>query len=387
MKIYGIVSEYNPFHNGHKFHIDKTREAGATHIVSVMSGNVVQRGETAIYDKHTRAKNAVKNGVNLVIELPCPYSCASGELFALGAVEILKGLGCVQGISFGCEEENKEILLKTADCVSELSQSEILKTLLSQGESYPSAVMKVCETTYGREIADVLKKPNNTLGIEYIKACRRLGFEADFCLVKREGADHDSHHTKNGIASASFIREKILSGEDFSQYLPYENDAESFDFNVMTKAVVFKLKSMSVEDLSEIPDCTKELAVRICDYLKGNTPVTLSQLYDALKTKNITHARIRRVILYAMLGIKASDFKIKPYARVLCADDKGMEILSEVKKKGDILISHSLARLSESDEGAKRLSQLDVLSSQLQKMCSQTGREYPNEFSVKFEKI
>ncbi len=387
LRICGIVSEYNPFHNGHKFHIDKTREAGATHIVSVMSGNVVQRGETAIFDKHIRAKNAVKNGANLVIELPCPYSCASGELFALGAVEILKGLGCVDMLSFGCETDNKDLLLKTADCINELGESDELKTLLSAGESYPSALMKACEKEYGKEIAEVLKKPNNTLGIEYIKACKRLGFDVDFCLVKREGADHDSDKAKNGIASASFIREKILSGQDFSQLLPYECDAESFDFNVMTKAVVFKLKSMSFEDIIEIPDCTKELAVRICDYLKGNTPNTLSQLYDALKTKNITHARIRRVILYAMLGVRHSDFKIKPYARVLCADDKGMEILSEVKKKGDILISHSLARLSEGDEGAKRLSQLDVLSSQLQKMCSETEREYPNEFSVKFEKI
>lgn len=387
MKIYGIVSEYNPFHNGHKFHIEKTREAGATHIVSVMSGNVVQRGEIAIFDKHTRAENAVRNGVNLVVELPCPYSCASGELFARGAVEILKGLGCVEGISFGCEEDNKEILLKTADCVSELSQSEILKTLLSQGESYPSAVMKACEKEYGKEIADVLKKPNNTLGIEYIKACKGIGFNTEFCLVKREGAEHDSDAVKNGIASASYIRQKILSGEDFLQLVPYRFDEEYFDFNVMTKAVVFKLKSMSVEDLGEIFDCTKELAVRICDYLKGNTPVTLSQLYDSVKTKNITHARIRRVILYAMLGINANDFKIKPYARVLCADDKGMEILAEVKKKGDILVSHSLARLRDDGEGAKRLSQLDVLSSQLQKMCSQTGVEYPNEFSVKFKKI
>ena len=169
--------------------------------------------------------------------------------------------------------------------------------------------------------------------------------------------------------------------------MPYECNEDSFDFNLMTKAVVFKLRSMSVDELFEIPDCTKELAVRISEYLKSETPVTLTQFYDALKTKNITHARIRRVILYAILGIEKTDFQIKPYARVLCADDKGMEILSQVKKNGSIEISHSLARLSESGDGGKRLSQLDVLSSQLQKMCSETGKEYKHEFSVKFEKI
>lgn len=387
LKICGIVSEYNPFHNGHRFHIEKTRESGATHIVSVMSGNVVQRGTVAVFDKHYRARTAVKNGVNLVIELPCPYSCASGELFAKGAIEILNELGCVDMISFGCETDDKDLLLKTADSVNQLSESDVLKNLLANGESYPSALTKACKELYGEEISDIIKKPNNTLGIEYMRASKKLGWDVDFCLVKREGADHDSSEVNGGFASASLVREKILSGADFSQLVPYGCGEESFDFEVMSKAVIFKLKSMSASELAEIPDCTKELAVRISEYLRSETPATLTQLYDALKTKNVTHARIRRVILYAILGIEKSDFQIKPYARVLCADDKGMKILSQVKKKGNIESSHSLARLSESGDGEKRLSQLDVLSSQLQKMCSKSGREYPNEFSVKFEKL
>lgn len=388
MKICGIVSEYNPFHFGHKFHIEKSLGAGATHIVAVMSGNVVQRGSVAVFDKHYRARKAVKNGVNLVIELPCPYSCASGELFARGAVSILKGLGCVDMISFGCEAENPDLLFKGAACIEKLSDSEEVKRLVASGYSYPTALGKVCRELYGSEIEKLVSSPNNTLGIEYIKACRKLGLEVEFVPVKREGTAHDSKESCGVFASASCIREKILKGGSFSELLPYEiNNEEAFDLNEMTKAVVFKLKCMSVEEIAEIPDCTKELAVRISDYLKTNTPATLDELYDALKTKNITHARIRRVILYTALGIKNSDFRLAPYARVLGADDKGMEILGEVKKRGEIAVSHSLARLCETGEDAKRLAQLDVISSQLQKMCSKTGNNYPNEFSVKFEKV
>lgn len=387
MKICGIVSEYNPFHNGHKFHIDKTRERGATHIVAVMSGNTVQRGEIAVCDKHYRARKAVENGVNLVVEIPCPFSCASGEIFAKSAVRILKGLGCVDMLSFGCEAQNPENLLRCAEYMEKLKDCDEVKKLVSEGNSYPSAMAKVCGNRFGRDVASLMSQPNNILGVEYIRACKELGLDVEYCFVKREGADHDANGENKGFASAKFIRSLINSGEDFSGLVPYEWDAEGFDFNAMTKAVVFKLRFMTVEEISEIPDCTKELAVRISSYLKAETPATLSQLYSDLKTKNITYARICRVILYAALGVRKSDFEIPPYARVLCADDKGMEILAEVRKKGDIEISHSLARLSERDEGAKRLSQLDVLSSQLQKMCSEAPGKYPNEFSIKFEKV
>ena len=385
MKVCGIVAEYNPFHNGHSYHIEKARQAGATHIVAVMSGNVVQRGSVAIFDKHFRAKKACENGANLVIELPCPLSGSSGEILERGAVRILKGLGVVDFICFGSETNDTDLLFKAAECTINLENSDYVKKLTKSGLSYPSAVAQACRELYGGEMADLISSPNNTLGIEYIKAAKKLGWDVSFEAVERKGAAHDSKAVGEGIASASLIREKILGGEDYSELLPYSCESEqTFDMNEMTKAVVFKFRSMSLDEICEIPDCTKELGIRICKLLKSFTPVTLDELYDALKTKNITHARIRRVILNGILGIKSTDLLISPYARILAADDKGMELLSTVKQKGSIAVSHSLSKLSEMGEGEKRLAQLDVLSSQFQKMCG--DGDYPNEFSVKFEK-
>lgn len=387
MKICGIVSEYNPFHFGHKLHIEKTRRMGASHIVAVMSGNTVQRGDIAVMDKHFRAKKACENGANLVVELPCPYSCASSENFARGAVKILKGMGCVDMLSFGCENDDLDALLKATDSTMGLCNSHRVKELCAKGLSYPTALTKACEEIYGNQTAHILKSPNNTLAIEYIKASEKIGFSAEFLPIKREGAGHDEEKAYGNIASASFIRNMAFSGEDFSKFLPYEiNDEEMFCLEEMSKAVIFNLKTKTLEEILAIPDCTKELGVKLFKLLQKGENMTLAQLYDALKTKNITHARIRRVILYSILGVRAEDFKIRPYARILAFDDKGAEILAEVKKRGNIEISQSLSKLSAHNEGAKRLAQLDVISSQLQKMCGKLQKNYPNEFGVRFKK-
>lgn len=387
MKICGIVAEYNPFHNGHKYHIEQTRRMGATHIVAVMSGNTVQRGEVAVFDKHFRAKKACENGANLVIELPCPYSCANAEVFSLGAMEILKGLGCVEALSFGCETDDKSALLRASECVAALCDSQIVKGYVSNGASYPSAVSKACGEIYGAEVEKIISSPNNTLAVEYIKACKKLNFGVEFIPVKRLGASHDTEEISNKIASASLVRKKAVLGETFTELVPYDTEnQEIFSLEKMSKAIIFNLKCKNLDEILAIPDCTKELGVRMYKLLQSETPQTLAQLYDGLKSKNITHARIRRVVLYSILGVCVSDFSISPYARILACDDKGIEILQRVKNNGEILVSHSLSKLSQRDDGAKRLSKLDTISSSLQKMCGNGQKNYPNEFGIKFEK-
>lgn len=388
LKICAVVSEYNPFHNGHKYHIEKTRQLGASHIVAVMSGNTVQRGEIAILDKHYRAKKAVENGVNLVIELPCPYSCASSELFAKGAVQIIKGLGCVDMLSFGCETERTELLTKAAECSESLRDSPLVKKLVSEGENYPSAISKACGEIFGNETAQILQKPNNTLAVEYIKALKNAQLPLEICAVKRIGADHDSKDVGDSISSAGLIRERLRKGGELSQLMPYvlSENQDIFSFEEMTRAVVFKLKTMTAEELSEIPDCTAELAFRLCEYLKSDTPLSLSQLYGSVKTKNITHARIRRVILFAMLGVLKEDFCPVPYGRVLAFDNKGKEILAEAKKQGTMLFTTSLAKAAKVSLCAKRFAYLDNVSSQLQKLCGRKIKSCPSEYSVKFQK-
>lgn len=387
MKICGIIAEYNPFHNGHKFHIEQTLKKGATHIVAVMSGNTVQRGDVALLDKHFRAKTAVQNGVNLVLELPCPYSCANAEIFSKGAVEILKGLGCVDMLSFGCENDDKTALLQASRCVSQLSESPFVKSLVSKGVSYPSAISTACGELFGENAKKIISSPNNTLAVEYIRSCEKLNFGVEFLPIKRQGVNHDEQIISEEFSSASLIRKMALSGENFSEFVPYKlENTDLFQLEKMSRAIIFNLKCKTLEELLQIPDCTKELGVRIYKLLQNETPKTLAELYDKLKSKNITHARIRRVVLYSILGVKASDFEISPYARVLACDQKGVEILRKAKTTSKILVSNSLSKLSQRDEGAKRLAQLDVISSDLQKMCGDLKKNYPNEFGIKFEK-
>ena len=168
MIVAGVIYEYNPFHNGHLFQTRNTKSA--THIIAIMSGNYVQRGEISIIDKHKRAEIAVKCGADLVIELPVPFSVASAEIFSKGAVYILNKLNSVDILSFGSECGDIGILKKAANAYKEIEKHEHISSLISQGKSYPSAVSQIINDNFGEEIYKVFSSPNNTLGIEYIKA-------------------------------------------------------------------------------------------------------------------------------------------------------------------------------------------------------------------------
>ena len=198
MNVCGIICEYNPFHNGHKFHIEQTRKLfGATHIVAVMSGNFVQRGDLAIIDKYKRTETALKNGVDLVIELPVQYSLASAEQFAQGAVYLLDKLGCVNILSFGSECGDIELLKETAKAVKEYQQSDELKKAIDKGLTYPLALKKIIEEKYSESLSDPLNYPNNTLAIEYINAIDKIGSSIEPVTLKRKTALHDSEILEN----------------------------------------------------------------------------------------------------------------------------------------------------------------------------------------------
>ncbi len=170
MKTYGIICEYNPFHNGHIYQIEETRKQGATHIVAIMSGNYVQRGDVAMIDKFARAKTAVANGVDLVVEMPVVYSLSSANFFARAGVMMLGALGCVDGISFGSECGDIELLKNAAMASINASKPEKIKPLVEQGMSFPQAIQQAIALEYGPIIASVFDSPNNTLAVEYLKA-------------------------------------------------------------------------------------------------------------------------------------------------------------------------------------------------------------------------
>lgn len=360
MKICGIVAEYNPFHNGHKYHIEKTKEQyGATHIAAVMSGNFTQRGDVAVFDKYKRTETALKNGADLVIELPVPYALGSAEQFAFGAVSILESLGCVDMISFGSECGDVPLLEETAGAVMFAQQNEDFFAFMRRGDSFPAALQKTIEKYYENDIIDALTEPNNTLAVEYIKALGELGSSIKPVTVKRIGAEHDSAGTSGRFASAAQIRKSVAAGEDMSAFVPEFPEGclnDTAKLANLETAILAKLRTMSPEELEKAPNVLMGLENRI--YKAARVSSNLAELYMLIKTKRYTMSRIRRIIMAEFIGIKKADVKERPpYIHILGMNGKGKEILSAAKC--ELPVDTSLKSLSKNGLKAKRMAALE----------------------------
>lgn len=321
MTIVGVAAEYNPFHDGHRRHIAETRRrAGECTIAAVMSGNFVQRGDCAITDKWTRARAALEGGVDLVIELPTVWAASSAEHFAWGAVSILRELGA-DALSFGSESGDGEALFRAAECLdSEQFQGE-LRRFLDEGLSFAACRQAAADALLGKEGAACLSRPNDNLGVEYLKAARRLGWSPEIIVVPRVGAGHDGGGHPD-YPSASYLRELILRGE-----LPMENPA-ALVFN--ERGALTRLRGMRLEDLEALPDSGEGLARRL--YAAVRQAVTLREVYDLAKTRRYAHARIRRMALWAALGLRGCDRPAgPPYLRVLGANGRGRAALKRLE--------------------------------------------------------
>ncbi|WP_295151914.1 nucleotidyltransferase family protein [uncultured Ruminococcus sp.] len=382
MKIAGVVAEYNPFHNGHKYQLEETRKAGATHIVVVMSGAAVQRGDVAVYDKYSRARVAIENGADLVIELPCPYSCSSAERFAKAAVQLLAGFGKdgVSMLSFGCEDADMDLLQKAADISSELDDSQYVRDMLENGVSYPAAIASAAGIP---AISAVFDKPNNMLAIEYIKAVRKYAPWMSPHAVERSGAAHDSRVSSGSIASASHIRDMIRAGEDYSSFVPAVMEGEPFLIENADKALLMKIMTANSE-LSRLPDMSANLVRRFintrdtkCELI--NTPADFAGLF---KHKAVTLARVRRMILYLALGVTSRDFFDVPYGRVLALNDRGREIFSACKEPV-LKYGTSLAGLEKLSSRAARISELERSAVTFQQLCVKGSPDFKSEYTRK----
>ena len=328
MKIYGIVAEYNPFHNGHKFQIDDIRKkAGDCAIVSVMSGNYVQRAETAVMSKYARAKAALLGGVDLVLELPMPYAISSAERFAYSSVHILNSLGAVTDISFGSECGSISLLQKAVEAIYDENVNLKLKAELKNGVSYPAARFAAVRDVFGAEPAAVLSEPNNILAVEYIKALKALSSDMKPHTVKRTGASHDSDEYVGNIASASKIRELIRSNAHTGLFLPSDSQAvltneiaigaAPSDMNRIGNAVIASLKLKTPSDFNNIYGIGEGIENRLLS--AAASARNLTELYDFAKTKRFTHSRIRRVVLNSFFGI-TNDITCQTLRIFVCSD-------------------------------------------------------------------
>lgn len=380
--IAGIVCEYNPFHKGHLYQLEKTRQAGADAIVCVMSGNFVQRGECAFLDKWTRAKTAVLCGADVVIDLPVPWAVSSAESFARGSVALLKEFG-IDMLSFGTECDDKGKLLIAAKSVDDEAVIALTKKHMQSGLSYPTALHKGVSELYGEETADIISSPNSTLAVEYIRQLQKYE-NTNFLPVKRQGADHDSHEEKDGFLSASKIRSELRLNAYVLSALPEKSaeliSAESEKGNAPClmlnneRGVLSALRELSREKLEKYVSDETGLAGRIYDAVRSST--SLDELYEKAKSKNFTHSRIRREVLCAYLGIeKEIALGNPPYIRVLAANERGLSLLSQAKKNSALPIVTRHGEMQNMDIKARCIYELQCSSTDKFALMSQRPRE------------
>lgn len=341
MSISAIISEYNPFHNGHKYHIDKTRALGATHVVAVMSGNFVQRGDVAVLDKRTRTEAALLGGVDLVIELPVAFCLSCAEIFARSAVSLVDALGCVDLLSFGSESGNVDELRQAARIsYSDDIQSGIRQALAS-GLNYPAAKTQAIKSLFPDIDLSLFNSPNNILAVEYIHALSVLDSPVIPITIRRS-ALHDSAVAKANVASASLIRRLICEGNrKYLSYLPEitgnllcNKVAAGYapgNISNIERAILYRLRCASAEDLRMTPDVCEGLENRIISCMKD--AVSLNSLLTSVKTKRYTLSRIRRIVLNYFLSVTAQMQLCSPsYIRILGFNHRGAEILNFAKR-------------------------------------------------------
>ncbi len=334
MKTAAIIAEYNPFHSGHQHHINETRRLhGATHTVAIMSGNFVQRGDCACASKFVRAKMALLGGADLIIELPLPWAVSGAEKFALGGAAIANALGCVDILSFGSESGDIELIKAAASAVDSPQLSEAMREGLSRGGSFAAVRQQAAEQIFPGSAA-VLGNPNDTLGMEYCRALSRLSSDIQPVCIKRAGAAHDSSETAEHV-SASFIRQLIKDGQPVCN-IP-DGIRQPLDeaisagrapalMETLDRTILYRLRQMSTEDIAMLPDISEGLENRIYKCIRS--AASFSELCDDIKVKRYTHARIRRILISALLGLTAADCSgTPPYIRVLGMNERGREIL------------------------------------------------------------
>jgi len=379
LNICGIIAEFDPFHNGHKFLIESARASGSTHIAVVMSGSAVQRGTPAMFGKYKRASAALKSGADLVLEMPAPYSCSNAEIFAKAGVTALASLGdgVVSRLVFGSETADTELIVEASFAADELRQSDRVKKLLSEGMNYPSAVCTAAEEGFGKEISSVLRNPNSTLALEYCRALRSSAPFIEPFAVARKGALHNSTDTDGVTASGSKIREMISHGEDVSALMPSPLDDPCLP-DRLDKIFLYKLLSADKDDLLSLPDVDPAIADRILRVAERSFSRT-EDFLAAARSKDITAARLRRLAIHLVLGINKQDIAPLPYVRILALNERGREILASGSHK--LPTDTSLARLEKTSAQAARVSLIERRASQLRALGTSSGSSV-NEYTV-----
>ncbi len=386
-KILGVIAEYNPFHNGHQFHLNQSKKMlEIEYTVAVVSGNFAQRGDTSLIDKWSKTQMALENGVDLVIELPTIYSVSSAENFADGAVKILDSLKLVDYLSFGSELCDVHILNDFANILYQEPKEYVtlLNHELSKGFSFPKARENALLLYLNdiRKYANVLSSPNNILAIEYLRALKQLNSPIIPVSVKREKVDYNDTRIVGNFASGTAIRKLSQSSDVWT--LRKVMPKSSFDIMYeclkegktvpslakFEKEIIYNIRKMSCEELLEFPDVSEGLEHSIKD--AAGCCNTIAELINMVKSKRHTQTRIQRILVYILLGITKKDIanskKVQPYIRILGANAKGKELLSAILKANprlDVITSVKNFLDVSSNKILKSMLQKDILATDI----------------------
>lgn len=388
MKIVGLITEYNPFHNGHQYHLNKALEVtNCDAAIVVMSGNYVQRGTPAIMPKHLRAEIALKSGAAVVLELPVCYATGSAENFAMGAVSLLHRLGCVDTLCFGTESDDLTSLKKAANILAwePKEYQEILKNYLKVGNSFPVARQKaLLEYTEDASLAACVNQPNNILGIEYLKALYRLNSDIVPYSIQRMDSGYHDTELSTSYSSASAIRKSLHDAKHSDNLMHLENHVPSACLQLLEESryhrypvysndfsllLHYKLLSLTPNDLMEFVDVTPDLANRI--FKNKNAFVSFDQFCDLLKTRDMTYTRISRALLHILLDIRKQDFtesitnNWNGYAHILGFRKDCSDVLTTMKQKSNIPLLTKLSAASDLEPFAARMLTQDISASNL----------------------
>lgn len=377
MKAAGIIAEYNPFHNGHAWHVAETRrQSGCEAVVAVMSGNFVQRGEPAMFDKWARAEMAVRAGVDLVLELPAGFAVRSAQYFAAGGVRLLAALGLIGTLSFGAEHPELSVLEELAGAVDDETVIGELQGHLADGLPYAAALGRALTARTGLPAA-MVASPNNILAVEYIRALRRYAPEIrPLPVARRQAGYHDTAIT-GSIASATAVRAALGSGAapqafaalpPVSQALVKTLTAEGRGpvyFDSFATTLLTRLRQAGLADLAALPDVTEGLEYKLKSAALASGD--LAEMLTALKSRRYSRTRLQRILVYTLLGARKEQFAAWDesgplYARVLAFGDAGRRLLRRLATTSAVpLVGKTTRFLNSREQGDGGLNPLQAM--------------------------
>lgn len=367
MKTAGIITEYNPLHYGHLALIQAVRQQFGedTAVICAMSGDFVQRGDFALVRRHARAEAAVRSGADLVLELPLPWAVSSAEGFAQGGVEILTATGLLDVLAFGSECGDTAALLRTAKALEGDVFQAALRAELTKGDSFAAARQRAVAALLSPSDATLLSDPNNTLGIEYGRALLRVGAAPALFTIPRTGAAHDAAPENAGGYSASAIRHLLAEGhraDALSRMVPamrtvYEVEEAAGRapvFAACERAILARLRSMTPAEFDALDTGHEGVGQRL--YNASRNAATLNDVLDNAKTKRYAYARLRRMVLWAYLGLSPAELPASvPYLRVLAANETGRTLLGRMRKIARLPVITKPAAIRSLSPDAQRL--------------------------------